>query len=394
MNPSSVAFLNEHNMNFDMWTKEGIPFVTTAMADSIVKKYQNSRVQQETPAVKDPTRRRIELHKTEDINFHARALASLREWIDSAVAPGTSFLLPPCNRFLRRALYESIELEYPALILENAGPANRDQIRVWRLSPEEKLQREERLRREAWEAMVNEVGFWRVFRAISNACRGVREVNSLVLASSVNQVDAAAEPQWEPIGRKIPVVVHNGLMDFLFMLTHFHSHTLPDTFQETKALIAEYFPLIYDTKIMSTECLPQNDVGENNSTTLGNLYSKFVENDQVFFLLNHLQVVDAVGDDPSAADQIHEAAYDAYMTGAVFIALSKRIQIVHDVVPQTTQGGVAGLHHLLASPDNEIEKELFGRNKVQRERKESLLHDSFFHMFLTMTVCFSFHSST
>lgn len=229
LNPSSVQFLNQHNMDFNLWTREGIPYVTATTASKIIQKYKEHRLKDESKekTVRDPTKRKVELTKTEDINFHARAMASLREWIDNVTSGTTSFLLPACNGFLRRALYESIELEYPALITENGGPTNKDQIRVWRLSPEEKREREGLLKKEAWERMVMEVGFWRVFKAIVNACRGVKEVNSIALAQHVNQVPLEAEPQWESIGRNIPLMVHNGLMDLLFLMTGFHSHNFP-----------------------------------------------------------------------------------------------------------------------------------------------------------------------
>ena len=67
--------------------------------------------------------------RMEDIAFVARTMAGLREWIDSSdnAAPnppaegaeheGTSLVLPPCNAFLRRCLYETIEDGYPGLIL-------------------------------------------------------------------------------------------------------------------------------------------------------------------------------------------------------------------------------------------------------------------------------------
>jgi poly(A)-specific ribonuclease len=369
LNPSSIQFLNQHNMDFNLWTKEGIPYVTTTVASSIIQRYKDHRLKhesKESTTVRDPTKRRIELSKTEDVNFHARAMASLREWIDSVGT--TSFLLPACNGFLRRALYESIELEYPALICESAGPAHKDQIRVWRLSQEEKRQREELLQKEAWERMVMQVGFWRVFTAISNACRGVAEKNSIALAENVHQVSLDATPEWESIGRKIPVVVHNGLMDLLFLMTHFHSHTLPDSYLEAKALLVDYFPLVYDTKVLSTECLEQNSIGEN--TALGNLYSTLVENDDLFDSPNQFHFVDAVGDISTASpDQLHEAAYDAFMTGAIFVSLSKRIVIQNDYGGgDGTHADVAGLNHLLSNDADA--KELFGRNKVQEKDLE------------------------
>jgi hypothetical protein len=71
---------------------------------------------------------------------------------------------------LRKALYQHIELEYPSLILENAG---NQQIRVLRLSPEEQLAREKRLRKEAWESLIrDQLGVWRVYEAVRRTCNG------------------------------------------------------------------------------------------------------------------------------------------------------------------------------------------------------------------------------
>ncbi len=83
---------------------------------------------------------------------------------------GKSLLLPSCNAFLRRALYESIEEEYPSLLLERADGGH---IRVLRLSDDEKAERTVRLKREEWNRIHREqIGFTDVFRALSAACRG------------------------------------------------------------------------------------------------------------------------------------------------------------------------------------------------------------------------------
>ena len=220
-------------------------------------------------------------------------MASLREWIDRSIQGSPSLLLPACNRFLRRALYETIELEYPALILENAGAEYRDQIRVWRLSDEEKVQRKERLAREAWETLVMNVGFTRVFMALSNANKGLKQVNSTILASSVDQVDVTSQVEFEPMGRRVPIICHNGLMDILFLMTHFVSHKLPEKYQDAKAMIHDTFPLIYDTKILATECSDQRIVGDN--TVLGTLFDRFVKNDLEFLMDRNFEVVQCLG---------------------------------------------------------------------------------------------------
>jgi len=357
MNPSSIAFLNQHGMDFNLWTREGVSYVTTEKANSLIEKYKTLKASSEDAngTVRDPTRRRVILTKENDVAFHARTMATLREWIDGSIAGSPSLLLPACNRFLRRALYESIELEYPALILENAGAPHSNRIRVWRLSNEEKAVRKERLEKEAWEKLVLNVGFWRVFTALSHANQGMKQVNSIVLANSVEEVDVTAEPELVPTGRCVPIICHNGMMDLLFLLTHLNAHKLPDTYEQGKALIHDTFPLLYDTKILATECSDQGMIGDN--TILGNLYSKFVENDEAFVFERNFQVTNTSATDP---DQLHEASYDAFMTGAVFVALTGRIP----------GGRVASLYDMMSSPSpyDSITKELFGRNKVRRGR--------------------------
>jgi poly(A)-specific ribonuclease len=361
MNASSIEFLNQHGMDFNKWTREGVPYVTVDVANALESKYETQQ-QKELQGEKnntssnsmwrDPTRRRITLTKESDVQFHARAMASLREWIDRSIQGSPSMLLPACNRFLRRALYETIELEYPALILENAGSEYRDQIRVWRLSEEEKVQRKERLAREAWETLVMNVGFTRVFLALSNANTGLKQVNSTILASSVEQVDVSAKVEFEPMGRRVPIICHNGLMDILFLMTHFVSHKLPEKYQDAKAMIHETFPLVYDTKILATECSDQRTVGDN--TVLGTLFDRFVMNDLEFLMDRNFEVVNASGSDP---DQKHEASYDAFMTGAVFVALARRIQEEEGLL-------AISLCDIFSSDYNLITKDLFGRNKV------------------------------
>lgn len=358
MNPSSIAFLNQHGMDFNLWTRQGISYVTTKQAETLVNKYKEETIKENKtttpPAARDPTRRRIVLTKQEDINFHARAMASLREWIDGSIRGQPSLLLPACNRFLRRALYESLELEYPALILENGGPLHENQIRVWRLSTEEKQVRKVKLQKEAWEKTIQNVGFQRVFQALSLANQGYKtQTNSVLFANSVQDVDVNAEPTLEPLGRRIPIICHNGLMDLLFLLTHFHSHELPSSYIETKALIHTTFPLVYDTKILATECTDPAVIGD--STILGTLYTKFVEQDDI--LDRNFQVVNA-SSGGLHVDRAHEASYDAFMTGALFVALARRILA-------NQNKSLVSLHDMLFLPEYEpFTREFFGRNKV------------------------------
>lgn len=414
LNPSSIAFLNQHNMNFNTWTKEGVSFVSSEAAEELLSKYQKKELERQeknAEAKKSgsspkggssssrPGQRRVELRRTEDIDFHARAMAALREWLDSAhpmnpfapgdndnnnnppaggvgqseVPEGLSFLLPPTNSFLRRALYESVEAEYPALICEKAGADHPNQIRVLRLNPEEQRTREERLRREEWEKLiVGQIGVWRVFMALSLASHGVEiPTDSISFAKNVKDINwsrnsTSVDSSLAPVGRKIPIIVHNGYMDLMFLLSHFHAHKLPPTFNEAKALIHSYFPTVYDTKYLSVECSLASLW--NESTHLEGLFTKLFQGNDEWSRLIEL-VPDVQGASGFAylaggAGQAHDAAYDAFMTGAVYVGACYMIRSNQRIAPNASTGGVGSLKHLLHDEHDEGVKTVFGRNHL------------------------------
>jgi hypothetical protein len=534
LNPSSIAFLIQHNMDFSTWMQAGIPYALESQADDYMRAYlktrqrehqQQQRDQQQQPSpprmASPPSRPaagarhrtnsnsnssstasslngRIELHRSEDINFFARTMASLREWLDAAHGPpppalrqqqqqqqgeeavnlgvlgvdhvvagvaaaaaaanpaeeddgmeqrhqhgfagaanmdpsysdGTSFLLPPCNSFLRRALYETIRLEYPALLLELAGPNHPNQIRVWRLNEEERLLRQERLEREAWEKLiVDRLGMWRIFHALSNANRGIYEENSIALAESWTDVPISSESSSAPIitsgHYQVPIVVHNGLMDILFLMTHFVQWQLPSSYVELKQLVHSHFPLIYDTKLMSTECCcvnawvntaaaaPVNHLNQHNnqdddgnvtnpnnanhtpasSTVLANLYGKVVVRREIThkFRFAPTEPMRPFSDhdhqhhhhqQDAEQEQLHHASYDAYMTGAVFVGLCQAIMQERNYTfdetesmdpsfraPLQPQQQVASLRFLLSPPPPAIRDQQRSESDVDDQIK-------------------------
>ena len=222
--------------------------------------------------------------------------------------------------FNNRTLVCSIDLNFVILLSHRAdsGPnpgAARNQIRVIRMNSAEKKQRKERLLQEEWSKILYTIGFTTIFQAISDACNGRK--------FSEKQIDAffageSSEISIAEKGRKIPLVIHNGLMDLMFLLTHCHDANLPDSFEDTKKMIREYFPLIYDTKIMSTEC--SDSVVRGGSTALSELYQSVFSSE-----MNDLGLRKSTITNGESNEQAHEAAWDAYMTGCVFYALSRKI---------------------------------------------------------------------
>lgn len=344
LNPSTVKFLMENNMNFNKVFEEGLPFTTVKHAEALKERYfrKHSNTEAKINGDKAPTKKdRVTLTSTNDIAFVARVMANLREWIDSDDSnlhnvinndngqEGTSLVLPPCNAFLWRCLYETIEAEYSGLLLEradlspNAGPTARNQIRVIRLTPEERKRRENRLKVEEWEKLLlGNLGFTTVFQAISDVCNGRVLTKERIEGFLDGSFPSPVVPMDEGgNGRQIPIIVHNGLMDLLFLLTHCHDPSLPSNFEETKMQLRHYFPNVFDTKVMSTEYSDAQIKG--GSTALGDLFDtmKHVDIGDNNFLFPTITNQENGGSE----GQAHEAAWDAYMTGSVFNALGKRI---------------------------------------------------------------------
>jgi len=340
LNPSTIKFLMENNMDFNKVFEEGVPFTTVKHAEVLKERYfrKHSNNEAKKNGDRTPTKKdRVTLTSTNDIAFVARVMANLREWIDSDDSnlhnlingqEGTSLVLPPCNAFLRRCLYETIEAEYSGLLLEradlspNAGPTARNQIRVIRLSPEERKRRENRLKVEEWEKLLlGNLGFTTVFQAISDVCNGKVLTKERIEGFLDGSFPSPSVPLNEGgNGRQIPLIVHNGLMDLMFLLTHCHDPSLPKNFEETKMQIRHYFPNVFDTKVMSTEYSDAQIKG--GSTALGDLFDtmKYVDIGEKFLFPTISNQESGVFE-----GQAHEAAWDAYMTGSVFNALGKRI---------------------------------------------------------------------
>ena len=423
LNPSTVAFLHQHNLSLDLWSKQGIPYCThTAQAQSLLESY-TTREAPTAPTNVVPAVRRagVELRRPEDIAFFARAMAGLREWLDSDAGQrrrrqqrrddvdeddaqdddpadeeeegeeeeeednaegamdgeGLSYLMPPCNSFLRRALYENIQAEYPALETE---PAGNSQIRVWRLNEQERQNRLRRLKRERWEELIGtKLGVWRVFEALHRVCSGLElDRTSVLFAESYDEINwdiagkgstttlSPARLQQTPKQRTVPLIVHNGFMDLCFLLSHFHSSILPENYQDCKDLISSYWPIIYDTKVIATECncWAANGRESNPHTNLADLFRAVVRetnppHGQQVLLLDQLEVVETT--DPtngmaSLPDQEHEAAYDAYMTGACFLGLCKMIRQIATVSPNFLD--------VLANLNSQEARMFYGRNKL------------------------------
>ena len=388
------------DMNFNEWMKNGIPYTTLDQAEGILQQFQRDHDKSAkdkndskhsngsgsksskngSVSASNSTSARVteweEPTDPSDIMFIARTMASLREWIDSAALQtsrplsdnmtleqeqriGIVKVIPvPKKESLRKCLRGKIEYEYPALHWDE----NDNQQVVVRLNEEEKKIRDARRKKFAWQKMHEEkIGFTRVFKALSDACRGKlgqtgdfdseyehfltklendEEGNgsnnsgegsecaqcSIAPVTAADLTKQAHVPQ-----RKIPIIVHKGFLDFLFLLTHFQKHKLPPTYEEAKEILHEFFPNVYDTKILATEF--SDNFVRTGQTRLMDLYRRYVRGEDelegqndILMNSNFIPRSSLVnGPRLNFANSRPEAGDKAFIVGAVFQCLCRRI---------------------------------------------------------------------
>jgi len=202
------------------------------------------------------------------------------------------------------------------------------------------------------------IGAQRIFLALTKACSGepiANRAEQAILAEGANEALMDFSPGKCLSNRKIPLVVHNGLMDLLFLMTHFHSPKLPDNWNDCKSLVHSHFPVVYDTKTMATDFCSEDN--QSSRTRLDDVYLKAVAShphwkNRVFNLNGQAQ----------QEEQSHDAAYDAYMTGVAFCALSYAIQD-QCKIPTVEASSKFSLWDK-STEEFSFSRNLYGRNKL------------------------------
>jgi hypothetical protein len=125
------------------------------------------------------------------------------------------------------------------------------------------------------------------------------------------------------IKAKKPLIGHNMLYDVLYLYQQFVAD-LPDTFLEFREKWVSLFPMTFDTKVLTSNS------GHFHRTDLGKAYEKCSLDGKMKASNCKVQFDENQGflryGSPAAQKEerlqeafYHEAAYDAYMTGFVFI---------------------------------------------------------------------------
>lgn len=124
------------------------------------------------------------------------------------------------------------------------------------------------------------------------------------------------------IENKKPLIGHNCLIDLFHFYQHFHQE-LPISSNEFRENYKKLFPLIMDTKIISQNTPALHSLLSVEKRHLGDLYELIKQRD--FFKHNILVEVPSQLkiSFSSHEQQMHNAGFDAFMTGVVFLGLTE-----------------------------------------------------------------------
>ncbi|XP_042893459.1 pre-piRNA 3'-exonuclease trimmer-like [Penaeus japonicus] len=160
-----------------------------------------------------------------------------------------------------------------------------------------------------------------------------------------------------------PVVLHNCLLDLMLIYKQFHKH-LPRSYSTFKSDLHQLFPTIYDTKLLAAEIknsLRQTDDKVGNvlgNTSLSNLATS-LKKDHTALYKPSVRHVPETNKYNGEEMMLHEAGYDAYLTGSSFLNLAHLYAMLQ--LPSKAQ-------HRPMSPREHVHALKNFANRVQMQR--------------------------
>ncbi|XP_063125344.1 poly(A)-specific ribonuclease PARN isoform X8 [Rattus norvegicus] len=192
--------------------------------------------------------------------------------------------LNPCTGFQRKLIYQTLSWKYPKGIhVETLETDKERHIVISKVDEEERKRREQEKYAKEQEELNDAVGFSRVIHAIANSGK--------------------------------LVVGHNMLLDVMHTIHQFYC-PLPVDLNEFKEMTTCVFPRLLDTKLMAST-QPFKDI--INNTSLAELEKRLKETP---FDPPKVESAEGFPSYDTASEQLHEAGYDAYITGLCFISMA------------------------------------------------------------------------
>lgn len=322
LSSSAISFLRKNRMNFQTWVYEGISLCNEEQSVSLREWQENEKEAKLRPYTL-PAELKLSEKETEWISNAVKLAKKMQDDYRTAQKEQTdyvkeSFLPTQPSQLVQQTLEGMLKKEAPHIAFTGwkSGPC------YLKILTEEEKKKQDQLsvlmdRRNYCDA----IGFRLVFEALVSSSK--------------------------------PCVGHNCFADILFLMSSLDK-ALPKTLIEWKKRVHDLFPLIYDTKYLSTRSeLCTGELLQSNY--LGGLFKLYgLQSDEVHVELPlGFQAYDTITlmgqkNHLSAKNLDHEAGYDALMTGVVFLNLIHRAGFCLRTIPHRCANKVALFGSLFA----------------------------------------------
>jgi len=310
---SSLQFLAKNKFDFNKFVYQGIPYLSKSQEDILRKR---------GPPVPQSHATVLPLNES-DVTFLATIWEVLDNWQHEGTTE-TSISLPISSAFQRKLLYQEVPKRYPNYVIETVDAIGCKHLRI---SVADKSSAKERMDQD----LEQNIGFRRVIDVLTSA-------------------------------RK-PIIGHNIFLDLIHLYSQFYA-PLPDSSEAFKVKIAQLFPTLIDTKLMASK------VPSLQTTNLELLY-------------NHLSKapfdrpiieLDAGYQSYILQNKFHEAGFDAYAAGTVYLRLQlgSASRIVN-LIPIPRSDSLFNLEGIDVVPDRSRVFHVYGLPDFPRHLQEERL---------------------
>lgn len=283
---SSIDFLASQGFDFNKVFCHGIPYLNQEEEAQLREQTEERRNQHAngvgTPSFISPSSKGPAHVPEEHKDFINRVIGKVEALFTNSEK---TIDLDPCTGFQRKLIYQTLNWKFPkGLHVETVETEKKERfIQISRVDDEERKRREQQKQEREQEELNDAVGFSRVIHAISKSGK--------------------------------LVVGHNMLLDVMHTIHQFYC-PLPEDLQDFKEVTMCVFPRILDTKLMATT-QPFKEL--INNTSLAELEKQVKESP---FKSPQVETAEGFHSYDTAQEQLHEAGYDAYITGLCFVSMA------------------------------------------------------------------------
>ncbi|XP_064528903.1 poly(A)-specific ribonuclease PARN isoform X3 [Pseudopipra pipra] len=271
---SSIDFLANQGFDFNKVFRNGIPYLNQEEERQLREQYDEKRSQANgagSLSYISPNSTKCPVTIPEDQKkFIEKVVEQIEDLLKNEESE--SLELEPCTGYPKGIHVETLESD-----------KKERYIVISKVDEEERKRREQQKQAKEQEELNDAVGFSRVVHAIANSGK--------------------------------LVIGHNMLLDVMHTIHQFYC-PLPDDLSEFKEVTSCVFPRLLDTKLMAST-QPFKEI--INNTSLAELEKRLKE---VPFSPPKVESAEGFPSYDTASEQLHEAGYDAYITGLCFISMA------------------------------------------------------------------------